>query len=522
MQDLVNILLVDDEQRNLDALEAILAEPGYLLLRAQDADTALKHLLEHDVAAIVLDIKMPGMSGFELAKLIKGTRRYRQIPIVFLTAHLLDDEDIAMGYGAGAVDCLTKPVNPKILRHKLGVFADLFRKTRALAELNEKLEQRVLERTAELERANQQKDAFLATLAHELRNPLAPLRTGLDLLLRTEAPTPTASRVLPAMNRQLEHMVRLIDDLLDVSRVTRGTLELRKATVDLASVVEQALETARPFLEQRKVRTVVELRDSCIAEIDATRVSQIIGNLLHNAAKYSPVSGEVKVTLERKQDSGVIRVQDSGVGIPLEQLERVFEMFARIPSAQSRSDGGLGIGLALARKLAELHGGTLEAESAGEGQGATFVLTLPGLNEARIEQERAKQSQPPAAIAALDIVVIEDNDDVAQTLVLWLERMGHRVQLATTGTDGCRLVLETRPNIVLCDVGLPGMDGAEVCRRIRAESDSAPVMVALTGWGTEADRQRTTQAGFDHHIVKPVAPDTLLKILGNVRPVAQV
>src|SRR5689334_12384527 len=233
--EVINILLVDDEQRNLDALEAILDEPGYRLLRADDADKALRRLLDHDVAAIVLDIKMPGVSGFELAQLIKGTKKFRQIPIVFLTAYLVEDQDVVAGYGAGAVDYLTKPVKPQILRHKIAVFADLFRKTRALAELNATLEARVQERTADLERseaalraAGQQKDAFLAMLAHELRNPLAPLRTGLDLLLQLGAPTPVAARAMAAMNRQLDHMVRLIDDLLDVSRISRGMLELKK------------------------------------------------------------------------------------------------------------------------------------------------------------------------------------------------------------------------------------------------------------------------------------------------------
>src|SRR5580700_11396660 len=207
MFDTISILLVDDEQRNLDALESILDDPGYRLLRASDADKALRLLLENDVAAIVLDIKMPGVSGFELAQLIKGTKKFRQIPIVFLTAYLVDDQDVITGYGAGAVDYLTKPVNPQILRHKVAVFADLFRKTRALAELNDTLEERVLERTAKLEEsesalraANKQKDLFLATLAHELRNPLAPLRTGLDLLLHQPGQAPVVARTLSAMN----------------------------------------------------------------------------------------------------------------------------------------------------------------------------------------------------------------------------------------------------------------------------------------------------------------------------------
>ncbi len=530
MEGVINILLVDDEQRNLDALEAILDDPGYRLLRADNADKALRHLLENDVAAIVLDIKMPGVSGFELAELIKGTKKFRQIPIVFLTAYLVDDQDILAGYGAGAVDYLTKPVNPKILRHKISVFADLFRKTRALAELNDTLEQRVHERTAELERseaalraASQQKDAFLATLAHELRNPLAPLRTGLDLLLHIGAPTPTATRAMTSMNRQLDHMVRLIDDLLDVSRISRGMLELKRARTDLTSVIEHALETARPFIDQRKQTVTVESAGPVHASIDATRVSQIVGNLLHNASKFTPVGGAIRVELAAAGGQAKIRVIDKGEGIPVGQLEKVFDMFARIERAgRNVVGGGLGIGLALARRLAEMHGGTLTATSGGEGSGSTFTLTLPAEAVAPAEVAPAAVAAPaasraPAPMAGLAVTVIEDNDDAADTLTLWLEEMGHRVRLARTGPDGLALVREGKPDVVLCDIGLPGMDGVEVCRRIRAlELVPSPVMVALTGWGMEEDRRRTGEAGFEHHLVKPVVPDQLRAILKTV------
>jgi signal transduction histidine kinase len=531
MDGVINILLVDDEQRNLDALEAILDDPAYHLLRAEDAERALRLLLEHDVAAIVLDIKMPGVSGFELAQLIKGTKKFRQIPIVFLTAYLVDDQDVIAGYGAGAVDYLTKPVNPAILRHKVAVFADLFRKTRALADLNDTLEARVQERTAELERseaalraASQQKDAFLATLAHELRNPLAPLRTGLDLLLQIGPPTPTAARAMGAMNRQLDHMVRLIDDLLDVSRISRGMLELKKARTELAPVIEHALETARPFLEQRKQTVSIDIREPVVAKVDATRVSQIVGNLLHNASKYTPAGGQIRVELARDSGSGtaIIRVIDTGAGIPVDQLERVFDMFARIERSLRHVSGGLGIGLALARRLAEMHGGTLTASSAGEGQGATFALTLPAEPAAAHPAEapasaHAPAAGPPYGAAAalpLHIVVVEDNEDAADTLEMWLQEMGHRVRVARTGPEGIELVREAKPDVVLCDIGLPELDGVELCRRVRAaQKESPPVMVALTGWGMEEDRRRTADAGFEHHLVKPVVPDQLRAIL---------
>jgi signal transduction histidine kinase len=528
MEGAINILLVDDEQRNLDALEAILDDPGYRLLRAEDADRALRLLLDHEgVAAIVLDIKMPGVSGFELAQLIKGTKRFRQIPIVFLTAYLVDDQDVLAGYGAGAVDYLTKPVNPQILRHKIAVFADLFRKTRALAELNDTLEARVLERTAELERseaalraAAQQKDAFLATLAHELRNPLAPVRTGLDLLLQIGSPTPTAARAMAAMNRQLDHMVRLIDDLLDVSRISRGMLELKRAQAELGPVIDHALEMSRPFLDQRRQTVVVDIQGSVLAMIDVTRVAQIVGNLLHNASKYTPADGRIQIELAAEGGTASIRVIDAGAGIPVGQLDRVFEMFARIERTGPHVSGGLGIGLSLSRRLAEMHGGTLTASSAGEGRGATFTLALPA--EAVAGHPGPSAGHPavalpgavPVAQALLDIVVIEDNDDAADTLSLWLGEKGHRVRVARTGPDGLELVREVKPDVVLCDIGLPDMDGVEVCRRIKDLAlEPRPLLVAVTGWGMDDDRRRTAAAGFEHHLVKPVGPDQLRAIL---------
>jgi signal transduction histidine kinase len=516
MPDIINILLVDDEPRNLDALEAILDEPGYRLLRAGDADKALR----------LLDIKMPGVSGFELAQLIKGTKKFRQIPIVFLTAYLVDDQDVITGYGAGAVDYLTKPVNPQILRHKVGVFADLFRKTRALAELNEHLEARVQERTAKLEEsetalreANRQKDRFLATLAHELRNPLAPLRTGLDLLLRRPEQPPGVARTLATMNRQLDHMVRLIDDLLDVSRISCGTLEMRKEHAELSSVIERAIETAQPALTRRKQLATVDADGPAWALVDPTRIAQIVGNLLNNASKHSPLGAPVRVELRCDGDTAIIRVIDEGVGIPSDQLTRVFDMFTKIERAVPGStNDGLGIGLALSRQLAELHGGTLTAASEGEGKGASFSLSIPvGVSKTAVDASLLESATVPAGSSiALRIVVVEDNEDSADMLSAWLEELGHEVRVAHTGTDGVALVLEARPDLVLCDIGLPGIDGVDLCRRVVLGMTPPPVMVALTGWGMGDDRRRTAEAGFNHHLVKPVAPDKLRIVLESV------
>jgi signal transduction histidine kinase len=530
----INILLVDDEHRNLDALEAILDDPTYHLLRADDAEKALHLLLAHDVAAIVLDVKMPVVSGFELAQMIKGTKKFRQIPIVFLTAHLLDDHDILAGYGAGAVDYLTKPVKPQILRHKIAVFADLFRKTRALAELNEHLETRVQERTAELERSEaalragaEQKDRFLATLAHELRNPLAPLRTGLDVLLK-DRDEETAARTLAVMNRQLDHMVRLVDDLLDVARITRGTLEMRRDHVELTSVIRRAIETVSPALDRRGQSVAVDARSTATAFMDATRVAQIVGNLLSNASKHSPPGARIEVQLECEESLATISVIDAGVGIPAHQLGRVFDMFTKIERSTETPNDGLGIGLALSRQLAELHGGSLTAMSAGEGRGATFSLSLPIESAPSSAQVHPTKSAPSPrvataseAMAPLSVVIVEDNEDSAALMETWLQLNGHEVRVARTGPEGVAAVLEVRPDVVVCDIGLPGMDGVEVCRRVTSGMPAPPVMVALTGWGMERDRSRTVEAGFHHHLVKPVELDQLRAILQSVGRKAQ-
>lgn len=532
----VDILLVDDEPRNLDTLEAILANPGYRLLRAVDADGALRLLLDHNVAAIVLDIKMPGVSGVELAGMIKSTKRFRATPIVFLTAYLVDDQDIIAGYGAGAVDYLTKPVNPQILRHKVAVFADLYRKTRELARvnaelahLNEKLEERVIERTAELQKseaamraAAKQKDEFLAVLAHELRNPLAPLRTGLDLLLRRQTGDAGASadaRTLAVMNRQLDHMVRLIDDLLDVSRISRGLLELKRESVDLPAVVRATVESMRAHFERRQQEVSTELPDGLSAYADSTRVAQVITNLLHNAAKFTNSGGSIRVELEEVRGTAVLRVSDSGIGIRPDQLERVFDMFTRVERAGVAAEPGLGIGLALARRIAEMHGGKLTAFSDGEGRGATFTLAIPLLqaSQPKASSTAAAGAGSDESSAPLKIVVIEDNEDVADMLVIWLEELSHHVTVARTGNGGVEAIRTQKPDLVVCDLGLPDLHGTEVCRQVRRfPGTSQPVMVALTGWGREDDVRATKEAGFDHHLVKPIAPEKLLSLLQSV------
>jgi CheY-like chemotaxis protein/two-component sensor histidine kinase len=325
-------------------------------------------------------------------------------------------------------------------------------------------------------------------------------------------------RLLVPMNRQLEHMVRLIDDLLDVARISRGTLDIRKERVDLSSVLERAMETASPAFIRRNQSVELRVDERLSAQADATRIAQIVGNLLTNASKHSPEGSKVQVCLRRGDGMAIIDVVDEGAGIPPEQLEHVFGMFAKIERPGQSTNDGLGIGLALSRYLAELHGGTLTASSSGEGKGSTFTLSVPiGAAEAAVEDRprptQRQSSRPPAGQAGLNVVVVEDNEDSADIMSAWLQQLGHRVRVAHDGPAGVALILESRPDVVLCDIGLPGMDGVDVCRRVVDRMEDPPVMVALTGWGTEADRNRTVDAGFRHHLVKPIEPEKLRSVL---------
>lgn len=534
--DRINILIVDDEQKNLTVLETILDDPEYRLVRADSANQALLALIREDFALIILDVQLPVMTGFELAQMIKQRRKTSTVPIIFLTAYYSDTEHVLEGYGSGAVDYLHKPVNPAILRSKVAVFAALHRKTREselannallteiterkrieeqLLQLNNELEDRVAHRTSELLRANtamreseemlrlaqhagrvgiwdwnlltgqgtwtdaawdifdpqmrgvqvtfdkwlsclhpedrvraaraveeaqlsgnywdelrvigedastkwvemvgavefggrspdkipirmrgsvrditerkqmelelkeadRRKDEFLATLAHELRNPLAPIRNALQILRLTEDGSPTFADVRAIMERQVVQMVRLIDELLDLSRISTGKINLHMERLQISKVVADALETSSPLIAAANHRLTVELRAPHLQVMgDLTRLTQIVANLLNNAAKYTPADGDIHLTVDRQGQHVALRVKDNGVGIPPSMLPYVFEMFTQVDRNLKRSQGGLGIGLSLVRRLAAMHGGTVAATSEGEGKGAEFLVLLP-------------------------------------------------------------------------------------------------------------------------------------------------
>ena len=366
----------------------------------------------------------------------------------------------------------------------------------------------------QLREQDRRKDEFLATLAHELRNPLAPIRTGIEVIQRTDDPARKA-QTYAMMERQLGHLVRMVDDLLDISRVTLGKIRLVESRIDLEHVVASAVETTKALLEAHGVELVLAIsRDPLFVHGDPTRLAQVISNLLSNAAKYTPRGGRVTVSVAPRDEHVEVRVADNGVGIPPDKLAAVFEMFVQLGQSIDRANGGLGIGLTLSRRLIELHGGTLEARSEGNHRGSTFVVRLPLL--AAPPSAPIAGALPP--LAGLRILVVDDNVDAADLLAALLELAGHTLSVVHTGPDALAAVTKQRFDVVLLDIGLPGLDGYEVARRLRATTTvPQPMLVALTGWGSADDREKARRAGFDHHLVKPVDQPMLTAILATAR-----
>ncbi len=544
----VNILIVDDEPKNLAVLESVLDDPGYRLVRATSGDAALLALMAEEFAVLVLDVRMPGMTGFELAQMVKERKKTSRIPIIFLTAYYNEDQHVLAGYGSGGVDYLHKPVNPSVLRSKVAMFAELHRKGRALeaanrmllgevaerrraearlSELNETLDRRVTERTTELLvsearllEAHRRKDEFLATLAHELRNPLAPVRNAVELLRRHTLDAAKQAWASELIERQVRILSRLIDDLMDVSRINRGRIELRRDIVPLNEVLADAIDAVRPMIDEAGHELAVLLPDrQLVIDGDRTRLAQAFMNLLNNAAKYTDPGGRIELGVVVEKETAVVTIRDNGIGIPPEHLDGVFELFSQVESALTRSHGGLGIGLSLTQKLVQMHGGTVRAYSEGLGHGSRFLVHLP-LASARAAASPAEPASAPAqdaATSALRILVADDNVDAGETLAALLEMMGHTVRVVHDGEAVVQAAAEDKPQLVLLDIGMPKLNGYEACRRIRAQArGNQPALVAITGWGQPEDLRRSQEVGFDHHLVKPVEIEALSAVLDSV------
>ncbi len=371
-----------------------------------------------------------------------------------------------------------------------------------------------------LREADRKKDEFLATLAHELRNPLAPLRNGLQLMGLAREDGAMVERTRVMMERQLGQMVRLIDDLLDVSRISRGKIELRKERIELAAVVQSALEISRPLVETNGQELLVALPpETVFLDGDLTRLAQVFSNLLNNSARYTPRGGRITLTAERQGAEIVVTVRDTGVGIPAEMLPRVFEMFTQGERSPGRSQSGLGIGLTLVQRLVELHGGTVEARSEGPGRGSELIVRLPAAAGELLEP--AVPAPEVTTSPKYRVLVVDDNEDSANSMGMLLQLKGYEVRTAYDGLEAVAAAAEFRPAVVILDIGMPKLDGYGAARRIREASWSrGMVLVALTGWGQAEDKLRAQEAGFDHHLTKPVSPAKLEELLAEVGPAA--
>ncbi len=384
-------------------------------------------------------------------------------------------------------------------------------KMEAVAKENDRLYQ-------ELRRVDRLKDEFLAMLAHELRNPLAPIRNALHLIqLETPSQTPEVRENWSIIERQVTHLVRLVDDLLDVSRINEGKIQLQKERVSLAQIVERAVESSQPLIESRRHQLSQTLPEEELAvNGDAVRLVQVLANLLNNAAKYTSEGGRITLTLERQDNHAVFRVCDTGMGIPADMLPRLFELFTQSERTLARAEGGLGIGLTLVRRLTEMHGGSVEASSAGAGKGSEFVVRLPLTD--------APPAPPPAPVPARSdalpgyrrVLVVDDNRDSVRTLTRLLTVLGHEVRSAHDGAQAVAMAEEYHPEVILLDIGLPEMDGLEVSRSLRSRREfDQTVLVAVTGYGTSEDRQQSLLAGFNAHLVKPVDLEALKQLLAR-------
>lgn len=629
-----NVLIVDDQPANLLALEAALEPLHVNLVRAMSGPQALLELEHRDYAAVLLDVRMPGMDGFEVAREIRARPRTRFTPILFVTAG--DDPDDAMmsAYALGAVDFLAKPLRTQVLIAKVGVFVELYRSKEELrarerrdferrleakeeryrtlfesidegfcviqlvrdadgrvrdfrfeeandafaqhtglrnavgrtvrdlvpgrdkhwfeiydrvartgesirfvqeaksmnrwfdvyaarlggsgsdqvavifADITQRLlaEQDLRRLAEELAQTNKRKTEFLATLAHELRNPLAPLSNGLHLMRMAAGKPELVEKTRQMMERQVQHMVHLVDDLLDVARISTGKVELRRRPMDLLEVVATAVETSGSLIESAGHRLELELPPGPMPmDADPTRIAQVVSNLLNNAAKYTPPGGTIWLRLHAEGSEAVLSVRDTGIGLAPEALSKVFEMFAQVADGEGRPQGGLGIGLSLVQSLVVLHGGSISAQSPGPGQGSTFTVRLP------LVQLAAAGGDPgPKGTAAkrlpgqLDVLVVDDNADAADSLGVLLEMEGHASRIAHDGKQGLAMAQARPPDVVFLDIGLPDVSGYDVARSLRAmPALRQTLLVALTGWGTEDDRQKTREAGFDRHLTKP-------------------
>ncbi len=502
------ILNVNDDDATRYLSTRTLKMAGYQVLEAATGEEALRLAEQERPDVVVLDVKLPDISGFEVCKRLRSRPETASIAVMHTSATFVTSEKKVRGLEGGADAYLTEPFESEEL---IATVRSLLRMRRA--------EQQLRKRTEFLQEVDRRKDLFLAMLAHELRNPLAAITTAAGILQHRASADPKDGRMVSIIQRQTNHLARLVDDLLDVSRMTRGKVELRRSRVDLRGVLEQVLMAFRPRVDGRKVTLDWSLPPLALwMEADPTRLEQVFTNLLDNATKYTDAGGSIFVGCELRVKDGrpgaAVSVRDTGIGIRAEVLPRVFDLFSQADESLERTRGGLGIGLTLVRSLVEMHEGQVEAHSEGPSRGSQFVVWLPVLAEAPAEQ----RAVTPLRLVKRrrQILLVEDNTDARQSLQDLLETWGHRVEVAADGPRGLELAVQRPPELALVDLGLPGMDGYRVAETLRATLGRGIRLVALTGYDNPEHQNRAREAGFDVHLVKPVSPDALDRLLSEL------
>ena len=499
------ILNVDDTDANRYVKSRILKGAGFEVVEAATGAAARRLVAERVPDLVLLDVKLPDANGRQLAAEIKSNPGTSTIMVLQTSASHVDTAHRVASLEAGADGYLVEPIEPEELVANVRA---LLRMRKAESERQAALEQ--------LQEADRRKDEFLAMLAHELRNPLAPIRNAVEILRRSEDHE-VRERARQMVARQVQHLARLVDDLLDVSRITQRKIVLKPAPVALNAVIESAVEIARPLIDAQDHELELTLLEEPLwLRIDAVRMAQAIGNLLHNAAKFTPRGGRIALQVRIAAEELAIAVEDNGVGITPETLASAFDLFTQGERSLDRSQGGLGIGLSLVKGLVEMHGGRVAAASAGAGKGSRFTIALPmRLRTAPGAAAGAEGAAPPRS--ACRVLVVEDNVDAAESMRMLLEAIGHEVGVVNDGALALDEARRMRPDVILLDIGLPGMDGYQLAAALRALPETSRAhLIAVSGYGQEKDRARSAQAGFDLHLVKPVDPDRLTEAIGRL------
>ena len=503
--------------------QSIIADAGLSCHVCPDQESLARSLDDGAGAMLLTDEVVASGNAMQLSRALDAQPPWSEVPIVLLAGTAADSSVVARAMELlGNVTILERPVRVTTL---ISALRTAIRARRRQYEVRDRLidlthaEATLRAQSERLRDSDRRKDEFLATLAHELRNPLAPIRNALQIIHLSGNNGPAVEQARKMMERQLSQMVRLIDDLLDVSRISRGKLDLRKERIELATVIKSAVDTAQPLIDAAGHELTLSLLPEPIyLDADPVRLAQIFSNLLNNAAKYMDRGGRIWLTTAREGKEVVVSVRDAGIGIPEEAMPAIFDMFAQVDRSLEKSQGGLGIGLTLVKQLLEMHGGRIEARSEGQGKGAEFIARLPMAAVEPPRQAANDAGERSVTGGACRILVADDNRDAAESMSMVLRLMGNEVR---TVNDGIKAVEEAeafRPDMVLLDIGMPRLNGYDAARRIRAERWGKGILVvAMTGWGQDEDKRRASEAGFDQHFTKPVNPADLERLIAGLR-----